>query len=317
MDPITHAVLGASCAEALLYRQDKNYAWIAGGLAAMAPDLDFFIRSSSDPMLFLLYHRLFTHSLLFIPAGALLVTLGLMIFKCFRINWIMTFLAALIGYSTHGFLDACTSYGTVLFWPFSDVRISWDIVSVVDPLITVPLVMGVAWTVIFDTRKGVIIGLILAAVFLSFKTFQHHRALSALQSHASSFHWKMLRPRVYPTLASSTLWNGVAHVNSELYAMEIVTPLTQAARLLSVKNYPSFEPKNLPDYIKKSPSLARDFAIFNWFSDGYLIKVNDFPLAVVDARFLMHDNPSEALWGIRFSPERKHVDQFSNIKLPV
>ena len=43
-----------------------------------------------------------------------------------------------MGYATHGLLDSCTSYGTQLFWPFSDVRVAWDTMSIVDPLFTVP-----------------------------------------------------------------------------------------------------------------------------------------------------------------------------------
>ena len=45
------------------------------------------------------------------------------------------------GFSTHGVLDACTSYGTQLGWPFSDVRFAWSNVSIVDPLFTAPIVL--------------------------------------------------------------------------------------------------------------------------------------------------------------------------------
>ena len=38
-----------------------------GFLSGLAPDLDIFIRSESDPLLFLEFHRQFTHSLIFIP----------------------------------------------------------------------------------------------------------------------------------------------------------------------------------------------------------------------------------------------------------
>ena len=46
-----------------------------------------------------------------------------------------------LGYSTHGLLDACTSYGTQLFWPFSNERISWNNISIVDPLFTIPVLI--------------------------------------------------------------------------------------------------------------------------------------------------------------------------------
>ena len=48
-----------------------------------------------------------------------------------------------MGYATHGLLDSCTSYGTQLFWPFSDERVAWDTMSIVDPLFTIPLLVFV------------------------------------------------------------------------------------------------------------------------------------------------------------------------------
>ena len=69
MDPLTHAVLGAACAQVVLQKQDKRNAWLVGALAAMAPDLDIVIRSASDPLLPLIYHRHFTHSLIFAPSA--------------------------------------------------------------------------------------------------------------------------------------------------------------------------------------------------------------------------------------------------------
>jgi inner membrane protein len=36
-------------------------------------------------------------------------------------------------------LDACTTYGTQLLWPFTDARFAWNTVSVIDPLFTLPI----------------------------------------------------------------------------------------------------------------------------------------------------------------------------------
>ena len=49
------------------------------------------------------------------------------------------------GYATHGLLDACTSYGTVLFWPFSNERLTWNNISIVDPLLTIPALILLLW----------------------------------------------------------------------------------------------------------------------------------------------------------------------------
>ena len=78
MDPISQGVLGASFAQAAAKNKEKIIAaaWF-GALAGMAPDLDVVIQSPSDPLLFLEFHRQFTHALIFIPLGALLVALPL------------------------------------------------------------------------------------------------------------------------------------------------------------------------------------------------------------------------------------------------
>jgi len=76
MDPLTQGTLGASLSQS--FAGDKKlvkYASILGFLAGMAPDLDLFIRSSEDPLLFLDFHRQFTHSLFFIPIGGFLCAL--------------------------------------------------------------------------------------------------------------------------------------------------------------------------------------------------------------------------------------------------
>ena len=73
MDPITQGVVGAAAAQTSAKKKNILGIGIIGILAGLAPDLDIFIRSTTDPILFLEYHRQFSHSLIFIPVGALLV----------------------------------------------------------------------------------------------------------------------------------------------------------------------------------------------------------------------------------------------------
>ena len=77
MDPLTQGVVGASLPLASARRRDIVSAAVLGFLAGMAPDLDVLIRSSEDPLLFLEYHRQFTHALVFIPIGGLICAMVL------------------------------------------------------------------------------------------------------------------------------------------------------------------------------------------------------------------------------------------------
>ena len=69
MDPFTQGTLGAALPQATRHRADIGAAGALGFVSGMAADLDVLIRSSSDPLMFLEYHRQFTHSLIFIPVG--------------------------------------------------------------------------------------------------------------------------------------------------------------------------------------------------------------------------------------------------------
>jgi inner membrane protein len=141
MDPLTQGALGAAFAQAGTRRRYEvvRDASIIGALAGMAPDLDVLIQSSSDPLLFLEYHRHFTHALAFIPIGALICAGVFYYFVRKRLHFQQVYLFSLLGYGSHAILDACTTYGTQLLWPFSSARAAWNLISVVDPLFSVPL----------------------------------------------------------------------------------------------------------------------------------------------------------------------------------
>ena len=69
MDPISQGIVGAVCARTARPGLSGD-TLLLGALAGMAPDLDVLIRSGTDPLLFLEYHRQFTHSIAFAPIGA-------------------------------------------------------------------------------------------------------------------------------------------------------------------------------------------------------------------------------------------------------
>ena len=155
MDPVSQAFAGATFSQSLTRLQHgQKTAFLAGALSGMAADLDVLIRSPDDSLLFLEFHRQFTHSLVFIPIGALIVATAISLLLRNRVEFRQLYIYCLLGYMTHGLLDACTSYGTQLFWPFTDHRVAWDIISIIDPLFTIPIILlvlafalmeGVAW----------------------------------------------------------------------------------------------------------------------------------------------------------------------------
>ena len=145
MDPLTQGAIGAVFPQTIAKKAFVGRAGLFGFLAGVAADLDVFLRSSEDPLLFLEYHRQFTHSLVFIPIGGMLCAMLLYVLlgRRWNLSLSQSFVYCTMGYATHALLDSCTSYGTQLLWPFSDVRVAWDAISIIDPLFTFPLLLGI------------------------------------------------------------------------------------------------------------------------------------------------------------------------------
>ncbi len=130
MDPLTQGMLGAALPQSIWTNgKDANKVHVAlagvlGMVGGMAADLDVLIYSNTDPLLFLTYHRQFTHSLVFIPFGGFLVALIVhgILGRRGHIPFWQTVLLCSLGYATHALLDASTSYGTMLLWPFVETR---------------------------------------------------------------------------------------------------------------------------------------------------------------------------------------------------
>ena len=164
VDPLTQGTLGAAWSQAgSAPKRLKQAAWL-GVLGGILPDADTLIRSSSDTLLFLEYHRHFSHSLVFIPVGGAIASVLGHVLSRRRISIRDAYLPCTLGYASHGLLDSCTSYGTYLLWPFSDARLAWNNISIIDPLFTIPLLIAVILTVRKKSKRPLALGLVWAAL---------------------------------------------------------------------------------------------------------------------------------------------------------
>jgi len=139
MDSLTQIVLGAAVGEAVLGKKVGNKAMLYGAIAGTIPDLDVFASHFTDTVSALSMHRGFTHSIVFSvifgPVFGWLVS-RYESYKNFK-GWAWLFFWAFI---THPILDAHTTWGTQLFWPF-DLRLAFKTIFVVDPLYTAPFLV--------------------------------------------------------------------------------------------------------------------------------------------------------------------------------
>ena len=229
MDPVSQGAFGAIFSQTISNKKKLLFGSILGCMAGMAPDLDIFIRSDTDPLLKLEYHRQFTHALIFIPIGAFLVALfSRLLFRKY-LSWIETYFICFIGYATHGLLDACTSYGTQLFWPFSDVRISWNNISVVDPFLTIPILICVIIAIIRKSKFVSFLGVSYIFLYLGFGAFQANRAEEVGNEIALSRGHQKIGLTIKPSLGNLFLWKAIYEDRSFYYV--------DAVRLFTEKEY--------------------------------------------------------------------------------
>jgi inner membrane protein len=311
MDPVSQAVLGASVPQAISQKKHIVAASLFGALAGLSPDLDSLIRSDSDPLMYLEYHRQFSHSLIFIPVGALLCTLLLyfLFARRWQVSFKLTYLYCLLGYATHGLLDACTSYGTQLLWPFSNERFAWNTISIVDPLFTVPLLVLVILSVKRKTPLFAQIALCWVLVYQGFGFYQHQRVTEAGTQLAEQRGHTPIRLEVKPSIANLILWKVIYEVEDGYY-----TDAVRAAPTLSL--YPGeFIPRlivarDLP-WLDNDSQQARDLERFDWFSRGFLSIDPNNPLRVIDMRYSLVPNEAMGMWSIWLNPNAAKSDHVS------
>ena len=295
MDPITQGTVGAAFAQSTANKNNILRIGVIGFLAGLAPDLDVLIRSSNDPILFLEYHRQFSHSLFFIPFGSLIV--ALLIFPLVKKSMSLktVYIASFLGYATHGLLDACTSYGTQLFWPFSNERVTWNNISIVDPLFTIPILILVGTAIKTRKRLFSFFAIGWATFYLSLGFVQYERALSTAIELAHSRGHNAERLTLKPSFGNLILWKSIYQHEEKFYVDAIRT--VRSSTWCSGENIRMFDYQYHLPSLDKDSQQRKDIERFRWFSQDYLGFDKEENL-VTDVRYSMIPNQIAPMWGL-------------------
>jgi inner membrane protein len=143
VDSITQAALGGVVGELVLGRKLgwKGMAW--GLFFGTLPDLDILVYPWLDQAEKLRWHRGISHSIAMMLVASFTFAKPLSLLhrkkgvSAKRAGWFV-FLA----WSTHVLIDVFTSYGTQVFEPFSDQRVAWSNIFIIDLFFTLPLFIG-------------------------------------------------------------------------------------------------------------------------------------------------------------------------------
>jgi inner membrane protein len=212
MDSLTHIVLGACIGESLLDKNAGRKAILWGALAQSVPDIDFIAGMWMPVSTELLAHRGITHSFLF--AGFISFFLALVAARWHKAEpislkkWFWFFL---IEIGCHLLLDAMNNYGIGWFEPFSDRRISFNVIYVADPLFTiVPLIaFGFLLFLKSDHRhrlKWARMGITASAIYMIFALWNKYKIEHTVLDSVSKSYPNTLNHFTTPTLLNNLLW---------------------------------------------------------------------------------------------------------------
>jgi inner membrane protein len=272
MDSLTQIVVGAACGEVVLGKKIGNKAMLFGAIGGTIPDLDVIVGRLiyTNEIDALVFHRGFMHSFLFAFLGAFVF--GWITYKFYNKNkrqgqttardWILLFFWALF---THPIIDSFTPYGTQLFAPFSNYKVAFNNIAVVDPLYTVPFLIPLIVATFFKRsnkyrRHLTIIGCALSSLYMVFTLFNQQRVETVFKQSLESNKIPFQRIQVQPTIFNNILWYGVAETEAD-YHFGFYTLLDNDK---SFKNWAK---------VKKQhgllPMKHTDLAKLAWFSNGY------------------------------------------------
>lgn len=200
------------------------------------------------------------------------------------LTWVALFFWSIF---THPVLDCCTNFGTQIWQPFSDFRVQWNTISVVDPLATIPF--GIFLVIASRFEKGERLRAALAwlgvawfVVYVGiYATWHKVQADRVFQQTMRERGIQYQRFMTNPTIFNNMVWHGLAESDTAFY-YGLYGFRDQTEQFVPI----SVLPKNhhLLDHI---PPGDRAYRFLRWFSNGYynVTPYNGDTLQVNDLRF--------------------------------
>lgn len=265
MDSITQGVLGAAIGEALLGKKIGNKGALIGAIVATVPDLDVILHLVYNKFEMLNIHRGYSHSIVFSFLGGFLIafilsktkwTQDIPLKRLLLFSWLCLF--------THMLLDAFTAYGTQLLLPFSDRRVGFDSINVVDPVYTIPLIIGLVFSLwLFKSKpnrsKFNSYGLLISSLYLIFTLLNKEGVKAAISTRMSKENITYKSILTMPVGIANINWYGVGKGQDSLYMVKysIFSGVDNSIEAFPIhEEYMSLIDKNVAEKMR-------------WFAKGY------------------------------------------------
>ncbi len=186
MDSLTQLALGSVTAHAVAGKSAGRKALLWGAVIGTLPDLDVLMRYFYNDIDMLMIHRGYSHAwFVHLCIAPLIALLPWSIHRSKGKNKDSTpywrwLLLALVALTTHSLIDLFTVYGTQVFLPFSDTPYSMDIMFIVDPLFTLPLLIALVLTLIKPKWVHLSHSMLAVCAIYSMSSFVAHQTIQKI-----------------------------------------------------------------------------------------------------------------------------------------
>jgi inner membrane protein len=278
MDSLSQFALGAGVGVAVMGRRTRVWkAALWGGLWGTVPDLDALI-DHGDPIRNMTFHRGASHSLLYLTLLSPLLARLTARIHAEDAHWRRWWLACWLALFTHPLLDTMTIYGTQLLQPFTAHPFGIGSVFIIDPLYTLPLLLGLIATGL-DRGSGRLrwnaLGVVLSTAYLGWsmaaQSWTTRLAERELRAQGISFE----RVLATPTAFNTVLWRIVAMEPGGGAYHEGFHSLLDAPGPLRFDRFTS--DRRLYEQLRGNWGLER----IAWFSHGFFKVARDGDFATI------------------------------------
>ncbi len=303
MDSLSQITLGAAMGELVLGKKIGNKAILWGAFAGTLPDLDVLLVPFIDDLGMITVHRGLSHSLFF--AFLMAPILGWLLWNWYRVkprqlldknknsngfvrlysrlidwftrripdteipryrDWVWLFF---LGLFTHPILDSFTVYGTQLFLPFSDYRVGFNNIFIVDPLYTLPFLLCLLIASRLSRTNTIrpwinYTGIALSCAYLGLTLFNKYTVNQVFETKLAAEQHQYTRYLTAPTPLNNVLWYCVAE-KEDGYLLGYYSLLDKGTDNIEFQ----FMPRNQALIEPLTSSYAVDRLL--WFSNGYYV----------------------------------------------
>ena len=295
MDFVTQVTLGGAVGQATMHRELGNKAALWGMLVGALPDLDVLANSFLDPVTQLTWHRSISHSILL--TVILTPLLGWLISRIHNhtVTVEKSALFVFLALASHVFIDLLTTYGTQIYAPFSNAQPAWNVLFIVDPLFTLPMLFFLLLSLfpgeVRAKRFRNTIGLVLATAYIFVTLLFKFSAETSFDRSLARQGITPQRVMLVPTAFNNVLWRCIAETSDGYWI-----------------GYHSLLDDNTETpfwYVPRNEALLAGFEdqravrTLRWFSDGWYsmqrtpggelyfrdLRFGDFDLAIPERSF--------------------------------